>query len=340
MSTQAQKTLLHVMCFIHVFVYEIYAQKYVTINTPSGSVKGFEVGGVQRFLGLPFAKPPVGDLRFQKPLPHKRWEGVREALKSGPMCMQEFDKDVAELLGMTEEEAKETFPIDEDCLYLDIIVPEAVHTTAEPLSVMVWIHGGALLFGSPTGFGVTTGEVLATKGNVIVVLVAYRLGFLGFPLIDNENIIPNLGFFDQHLALKWVNKNIASFGGNADKVTIFGESAGGWSVGYQTLYSGNAGLFHRAISQSGVAGKILPSLKEMHSENEKVLKSAFGCSEDLVKCLREADAVKLSKSDSGLKIDVTVDGDFITDQPESLFKAGKYNKVPTLFSTTSGTFNQ
>ena len=214
------------------------------VHTPSGSLRGALVGAdesVSAFLGVPYAEPPVGDLRFRPAVPARPWEGVREALINGPRSIQP-----ASMLAPQGEAESE------DCLYLNVWAPVG----AESLPVMVWIHGGSFTTGSG-GIVWYDGTRLAGR-DVVVVAINYRLGALGF--LDLESIggpewagSANLGLTDQRSALEWVRDHIAAFGGDPSNVTLFGESAGAMSVSAHLAMPSSSGLFHRAIAQSGAA---------------------------------------------------------------------------------------
>jgi para-nitrobenzyl esterase len=226
------------------------ASKDTIRHLASGDVIGFEDReNTYAWLGIPFAKPPVGELRWRAPQPLAPWKGVREVLENGSMCAQVYPfkwPDRLIVLGS------------EDCLYLDVWAPRQaqVKPTNSRLPVMVWIHGGANTLGMS---GATRSYNLAGKENVIVVSLQYRLGLLGWfshPALRNTARDPmdttsNFALLDMVAALQWVKDNIAAFGGDPDNVTIFGQSAGAFDV-YALLASPPArGLFHRAISQSG-----------------------------------------------------------------------------------------
>jgi para-nitrobenzyl esterase len=209
------------------------------VQLDSGPISGKVEDGVHVFLGIPYAAPPIGELRWKPPQEIASWTQVRNSTDFGPSCPQPKQQD--------------TGKFSEDCLYLN------VWTTAEKpekrLPVMVWIHGGAFNFGSASQ-PEYNGKNLAKKG-VVVVTINYRLGPLGFlvhPLLSKESAhgtSGNYGLLDQIAALKWVQKNIAAFGGNPDRVTIFGQSAGSRSVSLLMMSPLSAGLFHRAIAESG-----------------------------------------------------------------------------------------
>jgi hypothetical protein len=225
-----------------VFVPTASADDSERVTIAYGTVQGTtRASGVRAFLGIPYAAPPVGKLRWMPPQPVKVWDGVRVCTSSGPWCPQP-----APLFG------NETGPQDEDCLYLNVWSPEPQENVRFP--VMVWIHGG----GWTTGSGAQSmydGERLAQEG-IVVVTINYRLGPFGFfahPLLSAESgngTSGNYGMMDQIEALRWVKQNIAAFNGDKDCVTIFGESAGGGSVARLLVSPPAAGLFHRAIIQS------------------------------------------------------------------------------------------
>ncbi|XP_026318749.1 uncharacterized protein LOC113229393 [Hyposmocoma kahamanoa] len=188
------------------------------------------------FKGIPYAEPPLGNLRFKAPQPPKSWQGVRKATEFGPICYQ------ADLF------KKEAPSGSEDCLYLNVYTPDT--KPDKPLPVMFWIHGGGLYWGS--GNDDFYGPDFLVRQEVVLVTINYRLGALGFLCLGTEDAPGNAGMKDQVAALRWVNKNISHFGGDPNNVTIFGESAGGWSVGYHLVTPMSKGLFKRAILQSGI----------------------------------------------------------------------------------------
>ena len=203
-------------------------------------MKGLLSPDINAFLGIPYAAPPLGALRWTPPRPHGHWHGVLEATQVGTPCPQRdfFGTEFG----------------NEDCLFLNVYTPglKKNENKHNGLPVMVWIHGGSLVTGSR---GLYDPMPLVEKGGVIVVTINYRLGVLGFlahPALDAEgHLNANYGLMDQQFALQWVQRNIAAFGGDPKRVTIFGESAGGLSV-YANLASPTAaGLFRRAIAESG-----------------------------------------------------------------------------------------
>ncbi len=224
-------------------------------ETTAGKIEGTEENGLCIFRGLPFAAPPVGDLRFKAPQPVEPWDGVREARTFGPISLQAPNEMLESLLPPPETPQ----PQSEDCLYLNVWTP-GLDDAARP--VMVWIHGGAFTIGSGSE-EYYNGANLATRGDVVIVTINYRLGALGFlnlPALGQTNF----GMRDQVAALKWVQDNIANFGGDPGNVTIFGESAGGMSVGSLMASPEAAGLFQKAIPQSG-AGHNALSVEETNA---------------------------------------------------------------------------
>lgn len=211
--------------------------------TLSGPVQGLVENDISVFRGIPFAAPPVGERRWREPQPVQPWTDVRQTTTLGPSCPQKR--------GLSLEGGGDPGQLREDCLYLNVITPRA--SPGEQLPVMIWIHGGALIFGSG-GLPIYDGSALARRG-VVVVTINYRLGPLGFfshPSLDRE--IPrgavNFGLLDQIAALNWVKSNIAAFGGDPNKVTIFGQSAGAQSVLALMASPLASGLFRGAIAES------------------------------------------------------------------------------------------
>ena len=222
----------------------------ITVETKLGTIKGeaktIEPFGnplrVRQFLGVPYAEPPVGDLRFKKPVMKRKMEDVYDATRYRPSCLQLH----MDLLG----ERKPSNGMQEfsnDCLVLNIFTPGDLEKGIM-LPVMILIHGGGFVVGTSTIF---PAHITSAYGNVIVVTINYRLGVFGFLSTGDSNLPGNYGLWDQHMAIRWVHENIAAFGGDPDEVTLFGGSAGGASVIFQALYPGNEGLFKRIIPQSG-----------------------------------------------------------------------------------------
>lgn len=254
----------------------------VEIKTPSGWVRGYEEiyddGETYRFIKIPYAQPPIGDLRFQKTKPIGEWEGVRGIRgTNAPQCPQ-----------MTfSSPGFDTLETDEDCLYLNIYVPGKISRDRK-LSVMVWIHGGGFIAGGASQF---KPQKLVLGGDVIVATINYRLGLFGFLTLHDALAPGNYGLWDQIEALRWIQNNIAAFGGNPKFVTIFGSSSGGMSVSLHTLIPSNEGLFQRVISQSGVVNYFTIARRQEETQTNELLLVKTGCLgkesiKETLKCLR------------------------------------------------------
>ncbi len=211
----------------------------LTVRTSDGLVVGHVANGAREFLGIPYAAPPVGALRWAPPRPPKPWTGTRRARAPGAACAQKGSPATGVLTTSTTE----------NCLFLNVYTPRLPGQTRRALPVMVWIHGGGFTGGAGSLYD---GARLATRGDVIVVTINYRLaafGFLALPSLGAGS--GDFGLQDQQAALRWVRQNARAFGGDPGNVTIFGESAGGASVCAQMASPGASGLFQRAIAESG-----------------------------------------------------------------------------------------
>ena len=208
-----------------------------TVSIANGSLQGHTAPGSTAFLGIPFAEAPVGPLRWAPPSPVLSWSGTRDATEFGPAPWQPTGGPLDGLVpGMGSNNQSD------DCLNLNVWTPSI--NGAQP--VLVWIHGGAFSLGAGS-LSVYDGSRLAAATNTVVVTINYRLGALGFLVIDDPSCTPNVGLLDQVAALEWVRNNISAFGGDPDNVTIFGESAGGGSVLSLLSMPSAVGLFQRAI---------------------------------------------------------------------------------------------
>ncbi|XP_052583806.1 acylcarnitine hydrolase-like isoform X5 [Peromyscus californicus insignis] len=309
-------------------------------NTHTGQVQGSLVHledintGVHTFLGIPFAKPPVGPLRFAPPKPPEPWSGVRDGTSHPAMCLQ----NISVLSALAQTPFTSTPPLlsmSEDCLYLNIYSP--VHASEDSnLPVMVWIHGGGLVLGMASMYD---GSKLAAIEDIVVVTIQYRLGILGYFSTGDEHARGNWGYLDQVAALRWVQQNIAHFGGNPDQVTIFGESAGGASVSSLVLSPMSKGLFHRAVMQSGVA--LLPGLVSQSAEVVyTMVANLSGCnqmdSESLVGCLRGKSEEEILDITKVFKIiPAVVDGEFFPRHPEELLVSADFRPVPSIIGVNN-----
>lgn len=297
------------------------------VMTDEGPVKGMVVRGVREFLGIPYAAPPVGDLRWQPSQAHAPWLQPLDATKFANHCPQ-----VASPFGVAS--------LNEDCLYLNVFTLRTAddHADREDSSgrpVMVWIHGGALIAGESDDYDP---EQLVKKGGVVIVTINYRLGLLGFfaePALDAEpHLLANYGLMDQQFALQWVRRNIAPFGGDPNRVTIFGESAGGLS-GFSNLASPKAaGLFQRAILESGAyqITSPLPTLAEGEAAGSAVA-TALGCTTGtkptIAACLRSRSVADILGQQGSGAVPI-VDGQVLTEQLASAFGSGNFNRVPVI----------
>ena len=296
------------------------------LATPQGSLIGETVGvasSVRAFKGIPYAAPPVGVRRWQPPAAAPVWRGELLATSFASNCMQEpypensFYYRPARLTS-------------EDCLYLNVWTAAEV---GESLPVMVWIHGGALTRGS--GATVTyDGTSLAQKG-VVLVTINYRLGVFGYfahpELIEESpsNAAGNYGLLDKIKALEWVKANVEAFGGDASNVTIFGESAGSWSVNLLTASPLADGLFHKAIGESGARLDPRMTIEEAAEDGIRLSNSVDAESLLELRQIPAADLLTVASSER-FRTDAIVDGWSIPDQPFNLFSEGRQNKVPVL----------
>ena len=293
-----------------------------TVRTADGPVSGTVTATMSTFLGIPYAAPPVGDLRWKPPQPPTPWTTPRDATTFGVMCPQ-------------------TASTDEDCLFLNIYVPTKAlkHASGRRYPVMVWMHGGAYFLGAGSQFDPT--KIVST--GVIVVTINYRLGALGFmahPALSAESSYGgsgNYGIMDQQLALQWVQHNIAAFGGNPKQVTIFGESAGGNSMFAHLVSPTAKTLFRRVISESGTSEQRLPTLAEAEATGQ-TFASAVGCPDETAACLRAVPVANLVAHQSvlgtprllGIAATPNVDGHVLPKSIDTALSSGAFNRVPVI----------
>ena len=275
---------------------------------------------VRIFKGVPFAASPVGDLRWRAPKPAERWDGVRNADHFSATCVQRRPNNAA----------ADQPPPNEDCLYLNIYTP--AKSAADKLPVMVWIHGGSFTSGAGS---IYDGEDLARQG-VVVVTVNYRLGVFGFfahPELTRESAHKasgNYGVLDQVAALQWVQKNIAAFGGDTKRVTIFGESAGSWSINFLVATPLARGLFQRAIGESGAQFAPIQKLAQAEQTGAKFATSVGA---NALAELRAKSADDLQKAGGFSGPDI--DGWLLPDEVYTIFAKGKQNDVPLLIGSNA-----
>ena len=305
-------------------------------ETTAGKIEGTEEDGLCVFRGVPYAAPPLGELRFRPPQPPEPWDGVRATQTFSPIAPQVSNPVLEDLLPTPDPPQ----PQSEDCLYLNVWTPGL--SGSRP--VMVWIHGGAFTIGSGSE-EYYDGANLAVRGDVVIVTINYRLGAFGFvnlPALGETNF----GMRDQIAALKWVQDNIANFGGDPGNVTIFGESAGGMSVGSLMASPEAAGLFHKAIPQSGAAHNAL-TMEETEATGRKFAEH-LGVAPDDVDGLRAAStadvlaaSVAVDPIASGDMSDAAsptpqmpfqpvIDGAFLSKLPIEHIREGSADGVATL----------
>jgi para-nitrobenzyl esterase len=312
--------------------------KSLKVKTKQGVLQGKSDAAVRAFLGIPYAAPPVEGLRWRPPMPPARWKGVRLATEFASHCMQPT---------IYQDMIFRDPGISEDCLTLNIWTPAKRNGGAKDskakLPVMVWIYGGGYLAGG-TSEPRQDGAQLASNG-VVVVSMNYRLGIFGFfvhPGLAAEsanNASGNYGLMDQTAALGWVKENIAAFGGDPDKVTLFGESAGSFSVSAQMASPLAKGLFQRAIGESGGAFKSaalpFPTLKAAEERDAAFAHELLAMdSIDLMRAipaeeLMEESAKKNARGET-TRFGPDVDGYFLPESVSAIFAAGKQNDVPLL----------
>uniref|UniRef100_A0A1B6CW08 Carboxylic ester hydrolase n=1 Tax=Clastoptera arizonana TaxID=38151 RepID=A0A1B6CW08_9HEMI len=323
---------------------------YVYVNTAQGTLRGKAKTTVNHhryyaFLGIPYATPPLGPLRFHPPQPSRPWSGVRDVLVEGPQCPQVIPfVPILQSLVLGSE----------DCLYLNVFTPQLL-TEGVPLKpVMVFIHGGGFFFGS--GSPHLFGPELLIEEDVVLVTFNYRLGALGFLSLENDMISGNAGLKDQVLALRWVQQNIVNFGGDASRVTIFGQSAGGASVLYHMLSPLSRGLFNQVVIQSG--SPLNPwAYAEKPLERAMRLANSLGFYSTNLDALNEfflsVPAADLIRAQGFLLTDlerkkgyltpfvpsVEVEGrgvKFLTVRPRELLEQGLFTKVPMIIGSLPG----
>jgi para-nitrobenzyl esterase len=312
-----------------------------TVTTPAGvfpsqTFQGVANSGVNDFLGIRFAAAPVGSLRFAAPAAPAAVSGTIDATSFGSPCPQN-----ASPFG--------TASTNEDCLFLNVYVPGNSISSRNKLPVMVFFFGGDFVDGAGSLYDPTN---MAIQGNAIVITINYRLGILGYMASAalssqaSTGVSGNYGFLDQLFALQWVKQNIGAFGGNPDNVTIFGESAGGFSVCAAIASPKGAGLFQRAITESGPCAEPLPTLATAQTSGASIV-TALGCAESsdtaTVACLRnlpvsailteQASITSATNLTSLTAFFTNVDGVFIPQEPVLALALGQYNHVPVIEGT-------
>jgi para-nitrobenzyl esterase len=305
-----------------------------TVQTASGQVEGLYKADAAAFLGIPYAAPPVGDLRWRPPIEPAPWRVTRAAKAYGPTCAQ------VNLLGVFAGPANNN----EDCLYLNVFAPKDAIARQTKLPVIVWIHGGGYVDGESNHYD---GSRLAVRGRTIVVTINYRLnlmGFLAHPALDKEgHLFGNYAILDQQLALRWVKENIAGFGGDPNNITLGGQSAGGSSTGVHLTSPLATGLFHKAIIAS--AGSYLSAMPLEAAEQRGVaFAKAAGCGdgadEATAACLRRLPAEAVLKlagtanANSAYVLSSAIaDGQIVLGGAAGLFAQRRFQQMPIMNGT-------
>nr|NP_001165241.1 neuroligin-4, X-linked [Gallus gallus]ADB12630.1 neuroligin 4 [Gallus gallus] len=351
--------------------------QYPVVTTNYGKIRGLRtplpneiLGPVEQYLGVPYASPPTGERRFQPPEPPSSWTGVRNATQFAAVCPQYLDErsllnDMLPVWFTANLDTVVTYVQDqnEDCLYLNIYVPtedgantkksadditsndrgedEDIHDQNNKKPVMVYIHGGSYMEG--TG-NMIDGSILASYGNVIVVTLNYRLGVLGFLSTGDQAAKGNYGLLDQIQALRWIEENIGSFGGDPKRVTIFGSGAGASCVSLLTLSHYSEGLFQKAIIQSGTALSSW-AVNYQPAKYTRILADKVGCdmldTTDLVECLRNKNYKELiqqtiTPATYHIAFGPVIDGDVIPDDPQILMEQGEFLNYDIMLGVNQG----
>ena len=295
----------------------------LVVATAGGTVRGQAVAATDEFLGIPYAAPPVGALRWQPPRPAAPWHGIRPATSYAPHCPQPSS---------TFGQASTS----EDCLYLNVFTPAT--SKARNLPVMVWVHGGSLLTGESNDYN----PAELVRHGVVVVTINYRLGALGFladAALASRRGGPsgNYGLMDQQAALRWVQRNIRGFGGDPGDVTLFGESAGGLSTLAQLASPGARGLFQRAIVESGTYQLTQQPLAAAEAAGQAFAAKA-GCAstasaKNTAACLRGLPVSTILANENPVGYTPDVDGAVLTQSIKTALARGQFNRVPVVIGT-------
>ncbi|HEY2316052.1 MAG TPA: carboxylesterase family protein [Streptosporangiaceae bacterium] len=287
----------------------------LVVSLSDGQIRGKQAGSTDDYLGIPYAAPPVGPLRWRAPQPPAHWHGIRSAIRFAPHCSQP-----AGVFGRASTS--------EDCLYLNVFAPAGHRRSGLP--VMVWIHGGGFVGGESDDYDPSR---LVADG-VIVVTVNYRLGALGFlahPALAAHPGGPtgDYGLMDQQAALRWVRGNIRTFGGDPRNVTIFGESAGGQSVLLQLASTGARGLFAKAIAESG--GYALSPVPLAAAESAgRAFAAKAGCASQTAACLRNLPVSTILADQDQTGASADLDGQVLTEPLKAALSSGSFSHVPVI----------
>ncbi|XP_071515946.1 acetylcholinesterase-like isoform X2 [Panulirus ornatus] len=323
----------------------------LVVQTKSGLLRGFRRNvfgkNLDSFYGIPFAKPPVGDLRYKKPVPIDPWPGILDTVKLPNTCVQEPFNYFPGFVG--EQMWNPNTELSEDCLYLNIWAPAHLREPgAEPTEVLVWIYGGGYMGGTST-LEIYDADIMASVNNFIVASMQYRCGAFGYLYLDMEDAPGNVGMYDQALAMKWLRDNAEFFGGDPDRITLFGESAGAGSIAVHLMSPVSSHLFDRAILQSGVVNSpwSIMSAERAYDIGLQLIDDV-GCNasmineepEKMMECMRQVNAAALSlkqwNSYAGiLQFPSTpiVDGAFLPDDPLEMIRRGEVKKTEILIGS-------
>lgn len=308
-----------------------FAQDTLTVATTAGTVVGTDIKGIESWMGIPYAAPPVGALRWQPPQAVRRWTTPIKANTLPSSCAQNADLGVFARAGGSE-----------DCLYLNVYRSLASVQLGQQLPVFVWIHGGALQVGQGGDYDPSK---LALKGNAVVVTLNYRIGTFGFlahPALDSEgHHFANYGLMDQQAALRWVQRNIAAFGGDAANVTIAGESSGGNSVMAHIASPESAGLFQHVVAMSG--GGIMarhptfgaPRPLQVAQEVGRKFAKAVGCDAGGAACLRALSTKAILDAQTPYLLnEFVIDGRVLPVHPSDAYRSGRINRATLVNGST------
>jgi para-nitrobenzyl esterase len=287
------------------------------VRTANGSVRGKAAGATAEYLGIPYAAPPVGALRWQPPHPAAPWHGIRQATSFAPHCTQPSSSGVDST--------------SEDCLYLNVFAPADARDRNLP--VMVWIHGGSLLTGESNDYNPAT----LVRSGVIVVTINYRLGALGFLADTALASTPggpsgDYGLMDQQAALRWIQRDIGGFGGDPRNVTLFGESAGGLSVLAQLASPSARGLFQRAIVESGTYDLAQRSLASAESSGA-AFAARVGCADNTAACLRSQPVSTILDNENTGGYYPNIDSAVLPQSIGTALATGQFSHVPVIIGT-------
>jgi para-nitrobenzyl esterase len=308
----------------------------LTVNVTGGAIHGARSDGIIKYLGVPFAASTAGANRFAPPRPAPRWRGIRPATAHGPQCPQ--SSPMPDLPALQ--------PSSEDCLSIDLYVPE--HPAGTTLPVMVWLYGGAFVLGSNAQYD--SPARMVREGKVIVAVPNYRVGPFGFLALpelaaDNGGVTGTFGTLDQQAALRWIRDNAAAFGGDRRNVTLFGESAGGMSVCTQLASPSARGLYSKAIVESGACARspLVPPTTGVAYQRSAAYASSLGCGDPAtrLRCLRQLPVDRLLDSPTTMlnTMDLTWspvrDGVVVTAEPEDALAAGRARNIPLVVGSNS-----